>query len=165
MALSQAATNAGVPYRTAQRWLAQYQRLGLAGLARRPRTDRDTRRRLSPELLHLVEGLALQKPPLGPAAIHREVVKLAEQRGEKPPSYSLVYSVVRNLSPALTTLAHQGEKVYRVPSIWCIGEKQKRKRRSSAADMQFLEWWARNLTSSAGIEKPESMAENSTLAA
>ena len=60
-----------------------------------------------------MEGLALQKPPLGPAAIHREVITLAEQRGEKPPSYSLVYSVVRNLSPALTTLAHQGEKVYR----------------------------------------------------
>lgn len=107
-----AAQNAGVPYRTAQRWLAQYEQYGLAGLARRQRTDSGGRRRLSQEMLQLVEGLALQSPPLGPTAIHRQVVALAEQRGEKTPSYSLVYGTVRNLCPALTTLAHRGVKAY-----------------------------------------------------
>ena len=34
--LTRAATEAGVPLRTAQRWLARYRRDGLAGLARHP---------------------------------------------------------------------------------------------------------------------------------
>ncbi len=40
VALTGAAEAAGVPLRTAQRWLARYRAGGLAGLARPPRADR-----------------------------------------------------------------------------------------------------------------------------
>jgi len=47
----------GVPKRTLRRWLAAYRAGGLAALARRPRSDRGTRR-MPPELRLLIEGLA-----------------------------------------------------------------------------------------------------------
>jgi putative transposase len=71
--LTQVAKEASVPFRTAQRWVSRYRRFGLAGLARAGRADRGKRRRLPTELCHLAEGLALQRPPLGPGAIYREV--------------------------------------------------------------------------------------------
>ena len=68
-ALTAVAHEAGVPYRTAQRWLARYQQSGLAALAPKPRTDRGERRALTPELLHLIEGLALEKPARSAASV------------------------------------------------------------------------------------------------
>jgi putative transposase len=59
-----------------------------------------------------VEGLALQRPPLSIAAIHRQVSTLAQQHGLRPPSYGLVYSIVQQLPAALTTLARKGTKAY-----------------------------------------------------
>ena len=85
---------------------------GLAGLVRQRRTDRGGRRRLPAELHQCIEGLALQTPPLSVAVIHRKVCELAHQQAMTPPSYSLVYDVVRQLPPALMTLAHQGAKAY-----------------------------------------------------
>jgi putative transposase len=41
--LAVAARDAGVPLRTAQRWLARYRSSGLAGLVRTSRSDRGTR--------------------------------------------------------------------------------------------------------------------------
>jgi hypothetical protein len=38
---------AGIAFRTAQRWVAQYQRFGLAALARKKRDDRGARRAVS----------------------------------------------------------------------------------------------------------------------
>lgn len=60
----------------------------------------------------VVEGLALQKPPLPVATLYHRVCKIAEQQGEKPPSYSVVYDVVRKLPADLLTLAHEGTKAY-----------------------------------------------------
>ena len=98
--------------RTLRRWVQRYQTEGLAGLVRQRRTDRGGRRRLPTELRQCVEGLALQTPPLSVAVIHRKVCALAHQQAIRPPSYSLVYDVVRRLPTALTTLAHQGAKAY-----------------------------------------------------
>lgn len=39
-------------------------------------------------------------------------IDVAEQQGKKPPSYSVVYDVVRKLPAALLTLAHEGTKAY-----------------------------------------------------
>jgi putative transposase len=39
MPLARVAAAAGIPLRTAQRWLSRYQAGGLAGLARTPRAD------------------------------------------------------------------------------------------------------------------------------
>jgi len=112
IALTTVAAEAPLPLRTAQRWVALYRRFGLAGLTRKHRADRGEPRRLSPELQQFVEGLALQSPRLSAASIHRRVFALSEQRGEKPPSYSLVSEIVRRLPEALTTLAHEGTKSY-----------------------------------------------------
>jgi putative transposase len=100
------------PLRTLRRWVQRYRTAGLAGLVRTPRRNRGTRRRL-PSMLHqCVEGLALQRPPLTIAAIHRQVAAFAQQHGLRPPSYGLVYTLVHQLPAALTTLAHQGSKAY-----------------------------------------------------
>lgn len=47
------------------------------------------------------------------AAIHRQVVTIAEKQGWKPPSYDRVRKIIKNLDPALVTLAHQGAAAYR----------------------------------------------------
>jgi putative transposase len=98
--------------RTLQRWIRRYHTAGLAGLSRKRRTDRGDHRRLPPALHQCVEGLALQHPPLTVALIHRRVCELARQRQLTPPSYGVVYNIVRQLPSGLTTLAHQGTKAY-----------------------------------------------------
>ena len=111
VALARVARDRGVALRTARRWAAQYRREGLAGLARKERSDRG-KRRLSDTLRQAIEGLALKKPPLSAASIHRQAVALAEHLGEAAPGYDAVYNLVRALNPALRTLAHEGTKAY-----------------------------------------------------
>jgi putative transposase len=98
--------------RTLQRWLYRYHTEGLAGLGRKRRTDRGKHRRLPPELHQLIEGLALQSPRLTVAIIHRRVGELAHQHHLKPPSYGVVYNIIRELPSGLATLAHRGTKAY-----------------------------------------------------
>jgi putative transposase len=109
--LARVARERGLALRTARRWVALYRQQGLAGLARKSRSDRD-RRRLSTGLRQAIEGLALRKPRLSVAAIHRQAVTLAEGLGERPPCYGSVYTLIRELEPALLTLAHEGSKAY-----------------------------------------------------
>jgi putative transposase len=94
----------GLSLRTARRWAAQYRREGLAGLARKGRSDRG-KRYLSDTLRQAIEGLALKKPPLSAASIHRQAVTLAEHLGEALPGYDAVYNLIRALDPALLTTA------------------------------------------------------------
>jgi putative transposase len=70
----------GVPERTLRRWLAAYRAGGLAALARRPRSDRGTRR-MPPELRLLIEGLALRRPPPTIATVHRRAAEVAREQG------------------------------------------------------------------------------------
>lgn len=83
--------------RTLQRWVQRYDTEGLVGLVRNRRTDRGRPRRLSPALHQCVEGLALQTTPLSIAVIHRQICALAQQHQMRPPSYSLIYAMVRQL--------------------------------------------------------------------
>lgn len=110
--LAPLAAAAGIALRTARRWVARYRAEGLAGLARRPRADRG-RRRLPPELVAFVEGLALRRPPPSAAAVQRRAAEVARANGWPQPSYAQVYDVVRRLDPGLVTLAHEGAKAYR----------------------------------------------------
>jgi len=112
VSLEQIAQQHAQTLRTMRRWVARYRAEGLAGLVRKGRADQGERRKLAPEMQKLVEGLALQKPPLSAALIHRKVRDLALSKGEPAPSYSLVYAVIRALPRALTTLAHEGSKAY-----------------------------------------------------
>ena len=102
---------ADVPLRTLRRWVQQYRTKGLLGLARKPRSDKQERR-IQAELQHLIEGLALQKPPPAISFIYRQVCTVALKNGWAEPSYSTVYAIVRQLDAGLVTLAHDGSKVY-----------------------------------------------------
>src|SRR5262249_40570881 len=75
------------------------------------RSDK-TKRRISLPLQHAIEGLALKKPAPSAASIHREATTIAKKLGEKAPSYTSVYEIVRALDPALVTLAQEGTKAY-----------------------------------------------------
>jgi hypothetical protein len=47
------------------------------------------------------------------ATIHRQVSAIALEQGWEEPSYAQVYRIVKELSPALVTLAHEGAGSYR----------------------------------------------------
>ena len=111
VALAVLAREAGVPLRTLQRWLAGYQAAGLAGLVRRPRSDRG-RRGLPEEMVTFIEGLALRRPPMSAASIHRQVLALAGERDWPAPSYATVYGIVAAIDPAMAMLALEGTKRY-----------------------------------------------------
>jgi putative transposase len=109
--LTRLAEAEGIALRTAQRWLQRCRQQGLAGLARRPRADRG-RTTFPPELIGLIEGLALQRPPPTASGIHRRISPIAAENGWPVPSYATVAAIVRRLDPALTYLAHEGTKRY-----------------------------------------------------
>ncbi len=98
---------------TVQLWIKQYREKGLAGLARARRSDKGSSRRLPEQAIRLVEGLALQTPPRSAASIHRQVTTIANEQGWKPPSYERVRQIIKDLDPALVTMAHQGAAAYR----------------------------------------------------
>ncbi len=106
------AATGGIPFRTAQRWVSLYRQFGLAALARKKRTDTGPHREISSRLKDAIEGIALQKPPLPVAMICRQARRLAQDLGEEPPSYWVVYRIVTALPADLVTLAHGGTKAY-----------------------------------------------------
>ena len=83
----------------------------MAGLVRKSRSDK-TKRLISLQLQHAIEGLALKQPVLSVASIHREAAAIAKKLGERPPGYASVYRLVRTLEPGLLTMAHKGTKAY-----------------------------------------------------
>ena len=111
MSLAKIADHHNLSLRKLERWVRRYRRHGLAGLVRAAYANRG-RRRLPQELQHLIEGLALRRPPMSTASVHREVCAVAQARGWPAPSYATVYDVIRQLPGALLTLAHEGPKVY-----------------------------------------------------
>jgi putative transposase len=102
----------GLALRTLRRWVARYRTHGLVGLLRKPRGDQGQRRRLAAEFQHVIEGLALRTPRPSIASVYRQAQKLASQHGWPCPSYGTVYAVIRQLPPALVTLAHEGASAY-----------------------------------------------------
>jgi len=63
---------------------------------------------LSDKIKEAIEGLALQKPPLPITAVCRQARRMAQDLGEEPPGYWVVYRIVSSLPDDLVTLAHQG---------------------------------------------------------
>ena len=110
--LPQAADDGKIPLRTAQRWLARYRAAGLVGLTRATRADNGFHK-FSSEMVELIEGMALRKPQPSIATIHRRIVSVSEREKWPLPSYGSVYAIVRNLGPAILTLAHKGQAAYR----------------------------------------------------
>jgi putative transposase len=110
--LAMVADDADVCFRTAQRWVSQYRKLGLVALARKSRGDRGARRVVSPKIKAAIEGLALERPPLPIRSICRQIRQFAEATGERLPRYGTVYDLVREVPGSLLTLAHHGSKAY-----------------------------------------------------
>ena len=106
------ASEASIPYRTAVRWASGYRKSGLAGLARKSRTDQGERRLASAQLIQAIEGLALERPPLPISSIHRQASAMAEVLQERRPSYAVVRRIVRDLAAGLLMLAHRGNRAY-----------------------------------------------------
>ena len=100
-----------VPLRTLQYRLRAYREHGLTGLCRPLRTG-PAPRRTAPELVELIEGLALRNPPPSAASIHRQIRPIAAQHGWALPSSRTVRAIVAHLDPGLRTLAHEGTKAY-----------------------------------------------------
>ncbi|MDN4633799.1 helix-turn-helix domain-containing protein [Sphingomonas sp. PsM26] len=96
--LTRVAADAGIPIRTARRWIARYRADGPAGLVRPPRPEAG-KRTFPKELVELIEGMALLKPPPSIATIHRRIAGLASERGWQAPSYGSV----RSLPTSVTT--------------------------------------------------------------
>ena len=112
LTLARAAGAAGVSVRTARRWLARFRAAGLVGLARLPRADVG-RRKIAAELVEFVEGEFLRKPRPSVSTIHRRILKLAQERQWKAPSYSSIYAIISRLDPAMVVLAHEGSAAFR----------------------------------------------------
>jgi putative transposase len=111
--LTEIAHQHAIPIRTARRWVQRYRESGLAGLLRKPRADKGIHRGLPSSLQALVEALALDVPRRSIATIHRTVSAIANDQDTDPPSYHTVYTLVKQIDPALVTLAHQGAEAYR----------------------------------------------------
>ena len=110
--LTRLAREAGVPLRTAQRWVAAYHRHGLAGLARKPRADCGQARGIPEQLRHCIEGLSLQRPARSLAAIQRLAAGIAHVQGWRVPGYDQVRAIVQLLDPALVVMAQEGMTTY-----------------------------------------------------
>ncbi len=127
---------------TVQRWVKRYREKGLVGLAdAKTRSDKGKSRRLPPNAITLVEGLALQTPVRSMAAIHRQVVTIAGEQGWKPPSYDRVRQIIKNLDPALVTLAHEGAATYREEFDLLYRREATHPNAMWQADHTFLDVW------------------------
>jgi putative transposase len=97
---------------TLHRWIKKYRKNGLVGLISKKRKDCGQHRSVRNELQTFIEGLALQKPPLSIASIYRKTLEIAEKNNWRKPAYKTVYTIVKNMHPALVTLAQEGSKAY-----------------------------------------------------
>ncbi len=138
--LARIAGEHGVPERTLRRWLAAYRTGGLAALARRPRSDRGTRR-MPPELQVLIEGLALRRPPPTVATVHRQAAGVAREQGWPVPGYAAVYDLVQSIDPAMATLGHEGSKRYREVFDLVYRREAARPNEIWQADHTLLDLW------------------------
>ena len=141
--LARVAKESSLPLRTAQRWVSRFRRFGLVGLTRAGRADQGKRRRVPEDLQRLAEGLALERPPLGPSAIYREVCRITRARGEQPPGYHTIYNVIRAVPNDLRTLGCDGEKAYRQAYDLVHRREAERPNQIWQADHTQLDLWAK----------------------
>ena len=125
--LTRAAAAAGVPVRTAERWLVAYAADGAAGLERSGRSDVSKRRSIPAELVAIVEGLALRRPPPKIAEVHREAVRVAGEQGWPAPSYAVTRRVVLGLDRGCCRWRIAGRLGIGMSSSWCsVGSRRSR---------------------------------------
>jgi putative transposase len=142
IALNALARQHDMPLRTMQYWLQRYRQHGLAGLCRRwPPRPSQPARRIAPQLVELIEGLALRTPPPSAAAVHRQVLTVAQQHDWPAPSYRTVYGIIRAIDPGLRTLAHEGAKIYQEAFDLLYRREATRPNEMWQADHCLLDIW------------------------
>lgn len=94
--------------------------------------------------VHLIEGLALQKPKLSIAVVYRKVVALATAQEWKAPSYDQVYRIIKQLDRGLLTLAHGGEKAYQETFDVVARHEAEHPNAVWQADHTLLDIWLRD---------------------
>lgn len=110
--LTDVARDIKTSYRTLCRWILQYRQKGIAGLIDKKRNDCGQHRIVKDNMQLFIEGLALKKPKMSVASIYRKTLEISEEKNWRKPAYSTVYNIVKNLDPALVTLAQHGDKMY-----------------------------------------------------
>ena len=65
------------------------------------------------EMVELIEGLALRRPPPRIVEVYRSAVNVAAERDWPTPSYAVVRRIVLGLHRGLLALAHHDPDVYR----------------------------------------------------
>ena len=142
--LPQIVATENISLSTARRWVARYRQDGLAGLVRNQRKDKGVHRCLNNEVKKLIEGLALQKPPKSIAHIHRQIESYCDRLSLPVPSYRTVYGIVRDLDPALVTLAHEGSKAYKQTFDLLHRQESERPNAIWQADHTLLDIWIKD---------------------
>lgn len=102
-----------IPVRTLYNWVKAVKQKGLSGVAPKQRSDKGQRRVAQEEIVSLIQGLFLRKPPVPIRTIHRMVQEICKKNGWKIPSYDVVHDVVSAIPNNLKTLAHEGSKAYK----------------------------------------------------
>lgn len=128
-------------YRTLSRWVNQYRKYGLPGLVTKQRSDCGKHRKIKEELRIIIEGFALTKPQPSIAVIYRKVSELTNRNNWNSPSYKTVYNIVKNLNPALITLAQEGSKAYRDKYDLLYNRKSTYPNEIWQADHSLLDIW------------------------
>src|SRR3990167_3738173 len=98
-----------ISLRTLNRWITNYCKKGLLGLARSARKDNGDRR-CSTEIQQFIEGLYLQNRHLSKASIYRKSQE--SKLSAKCPSYRTICSIIAQIPKIMTALAHDGTKSY-----------------------------------------------------
>jgi transposase len=133
--------NEKISYSTLCRWLKNYREKGLGGLVDKRRYDNGKGRIVKDELRLLVEGLALQKPKPSMASIHRKIVKIAETKNWRKPSYTTIRNIIKGIKPSVITLAHEGDKAYKDKYDLLYSRKANYPNEIWQADHSLLDIW------------------------
>jgi putative transposase len=83
-----------IPLRTLERWKERYQKFGLPGLIRRPRSDLGSIK-VDAAIQSLIENIRLNNRRISIATIHRKVSAQCNQQSLPVPSYQQVYKIVK----------------------------------------------------------------------
>jgi len=139
--LSTIASEKKLSYSTLSRWVKKYRDDGLIGLIDKRRSDSGKRRITGDKFKLIIEGLALQKPKLSIAAIHRKAIVIAKNNNWHKPSYKTISNIVKSLNPALVTLAQEGIKEYKEKYDLLFNRKSKCPNEIWQADHSLLDIW------------------------
>ena len=113
-AIQAQANEVGCSERALWNYAAAYRRDGLAGLARKQRSDKDTSHGISPRMRKIILGLRLtRRKRLRVRAIHHEACIRARLLGEPEPSERQVRLICASINEADTWLSEGEEKKFK----------------------------------------------------